>query len=350
MYKNIKIINMKKIALLVMGLFISISVSNAQDTLIWENFEDTIIGTTGLNYYEIYPNGILNDTNWFNYDEDMLPDQSGSSRPDNWWLSAGGFSYPDTLDICLFANSWTNDAITPVSNWLILPAIQITDGASAWLKWKSAPRQTPYFLDGYEIVISTATNDLADFTNVAFTAAQYTAGAASNGNNYAAYTFSSGWVHGQDGLFVQCDTCTVASSQARQIGQQRPDSVSLAAYDNMMIYIAFHHNTTDDNLISLDDILVIENTDPTFSIDNNATINGAIYPNPATDYTIVSFDVNKYHNMHVELFNSNGQVIYSSALTESSHRLGLENVSAGVYVVKVTSDEGTMTQKLIVNK
>jgi hypothetical protein len=341
---------MRKIALLVMGLFISITVTNAQDTLIFEDFNDTIIGTTGLNYYEIYPNSVLNDTNWYNYDEDMIPDASGSSRPDLWWLSAGGFSYPDTNDICLFANSWTNDGTNPVSNWLVLPAIQITDGASAWLKWKSAPRQTPYYLDGFEIVISTTTNDLANFTNVAYTAAEYMTGAATGGNTYSNYTFSAGWQHGADGLFVQCDTCTVPTSFARQIGIQRPDSVSLATYDNMKIYIAFHHNSHDDNLISLDDILVIENTDITFSIDNNQDIMGSVYPNPATDYTMLNFDMNAYHNLHVQLFNSNGQVMYSSVLTTQNQRIDLTNISAGIYIVKVIADEGSMTKKLIVNK
>jgi len=86
------------------------------------------------------------------------------------------------------------------------------------------------------------------------------------------------------------------------------------------------------------------------SINNNELPGVSIYPNPAVDFTTIHFDVNQYHNMNVELFNTSGQVIYSSVLTESNHRLGLENVAAGVYVVKVTADEGTMTQKLVVSK
>jgi hypothetical protein len=342
---------MKKIGLLVIAMFVGIAVTNAQyTTLLWEDFNDTIIGTDPAWDPAVYPNSILNDTNWYSYDEDQLPDQStNQDRPGNWFLVDGGFTFPDTLDVCLYSNSWTLD-INPVSNWLVLPAIQITDGASARLLWKSAPRQTPYYLDGFEILVSTTTNDLVEFTNVIYTAAEYESGAPSGGNNYANYTFSSGWVHGADGLFVECDTCTVPTSLARQVGVQRPDSVSLAAFDNQKIYIAFHHTSVDDNLISLDDIMVKEIVDPTFSIEDNGTLNGSIYPNPATDFTMINFDITQYHHLNIQLFNSNGQVIYAAPLTENNYRLDLQSVAAGVYIVQVTADEGSMTKKLVVSK
>ncbi len=86
------------------------------------------------------------------------------------------------------------------------------------------------------------------------------------------------------------------------------------------------------------------------SINESELSDISVYPNPANNYTNIHFDVTKYHNMRVELFNTNGQVVYTSMLTENNHRVNLENVASGVYVVKVTADEGTFTQKLIVNK
>ena len=342
---------MRKIALLVVGLLLSFSAANAQDTLIFEDFNDTIVGTTGYNYQELYPNAILNDTNWYNYDEDQIPDASGSSRPDAWYLVGGGFVYPDTNDICLMSNSWTNDGVNPVANWLILPAIQITNGPTAWIKWKAAPRQTPYYLDGYEIRISTINNDLPSFTDVVYTAAEYTSGDASGSNNYANYVFSTpGFVHGLDGSYVDCAACTSATDSARQIGIQRPDSVSLAAYDNMKIYIAFKHTSHDDNLISIDDILVTEQIDPTFSVETLSDFAASVYPNPAAEFVNVSFDVSKYHNATVQMLNNSGQVIYSSVLTTVNHRIELQGIAPGAYFVKIQADEGNLVKKIIVSK
>ncbi len=340
---------MRKIALLVMGLFISTSFATAQDTLLWENFEDTLIGGINDAYIQDFPPGNFNDTTWYNYDEDVQTD--ANARPNEWYLVAGGFTVPDTLDICLMSSSWFSTVAT-ASNWLFLPAIQITDGASAWLKWKSAPRQTPYYLDGYEIRISTTSNDYQTaYTDIAYTAAEYETGAPTGSNNYGNYTFSSpGFIHGLDGNYVDCSACLIDTDSARQIGVQRPDSISLAAYDDMVIYIAFHHNATDDNLISLDDILIIENTDPTFDIEPTTDFSGQVYPNPATDFVNVKFDIEKYHNMGVQMVNSNGQVVYNASLNTVNHRIDVTSMAAGVYFIKVTADEGSMVEKVVVNK
>jgi hypothetical protein len=341
---------MKKFALLVLGVALSFSVASAQDTLIFEDFNDTLIGGINDAYIEDFPPGILNDTTWYNYDEDGNSDASGGGFPEGMFVFTGGFAPVDTLDPCMGANSWTTPN-TAVSNWLFLPAITITNGSTAWLKWKSAPTQTPYYLDGYEIRISTTINDhQTAFTDTVFTAAEYTGGAATGGNDYSNYTFSPGWVHGMDGLWTECSTCLVATDSARQNGIQRPDSVSLAAYDNMTIYIAFHHNSTDDFLISWDDILVTEDTDITFGIEDANDFYGQVYPNPATDFVNVKFDAVTYHNARVEMINSNGQMVYTAPLMDANSRIQLTNFSGGVYYVKIIADEGSMVEKLIVNK
>lgn len=347
---------MRKKLLLVVGLFISMSVAKAQvSVLLYEDFNDTIIGTNVNQFIDLnYPNAVVGDTMWYSYDEDALPDGSGGGRPDNWFMQGGGWWYPDTLDICLASNSWTNDAVNEVKNWFILPAIQITDGASAWLKWVAAPRQTPRYCDGYEIRVSTTNNDLISFTDVIYTAAEFQSGAASgnaySGGTYDNYVFSSGFQHGADGLYIDCTGCVDLVDSSRWYGIQRPDSVSLAAYDNQMIYIAFYHNTIDDNLIAIDDIEVSEISDPTFSIDQLPEFAGSVYPNPATDFVNVNFDIAQYHNASCQLINSSGQVMYSSLLTTQNHRIDLQNIASGVYFVKIMADEGNMVRKLVVRK
>src|SRR5688572_11224683 len=340
---------MRKIVLLLTGAFLSMSMVSGQDTLLYENFEDTLIGGINDAYIEDFPPGITGDTTWYNYDEDGLADGSGGSRPGLWYLTTG-YGLQDTNDICMTGNSWTNDAVNPVANWLFLPAIQITDGASAWLKWKAAPFQTPRYCDGYEIRISTTTNDYqTSYTDIVYTAGEYESGAPT-GPNYANYVFSTGFIHGEDGLYRDYSECVDLIDSSRWRGIQRPDSVSLAAYDNMMIYIAFKHNTTDDNLMGIDDILVIENTDPFFSVETLPDFAGSVYPNPATDFVNVNFDINQYTNARVEMVNSNGQMIYSNLLTTANHKIDLQQISAGVYFVKIIADEGQMVRKVVVNK
>jgi hypothetical protein len=346
---------MRKIALLGLGLFMGFSAVNAQDTLIYEDFNDTI---PIPNNFGNYPNAILNDTMWTNWDEDGINDASGSSRPGEWF-----WSYPisnadsATYSSCFASNSWTNDALNPVANWLISNSIQITDGASAMASWMSAPRQTPYYCDGYVVLVSTTTNDLTEFTDTLFVAAEYVSGAVTGGGDYSNYVFSAGTVHGQDGSFIEFTNSgdnnpadTTAEDSARYNGLLQTFSASLAAYDNMKIYIAWKHNSHDDNIIFLDNLLVTENTDPTFSVETLPDFAGQVYPNPATDFVNVKFDLDKYHNSQVQLINSSGQVIYSSMLTTSNSRIDLQNVATGVYFVKIMADEGSVVKKLVVNK
>lgn len=338
---------MKKIYLLLFCLGLFTTLSNAQDTLLWENFEDTIIGDISGNYFEDLPSGVTDDSNWYNYDEDQLPDGSGNNRPSAWGLTYG-FADVDSTSIVAYSNSWTNDGATFVKNWLITPAIQLTD-TSARVYWKTAPFQTPYYCDGYKIYVSSATNDVSDFTAL-YTAGQYESGACDNSNNYAAYTFSSGFIHGQDGTFTQLDPASLdGCDSSRQRGVLREFSLSLSAYAGQKVYIAFVHETIDDNLLSLDDILVTEFTDPTFGVEENTTMVGSVYPNPADQFINLSFDMSSYHNMNVSLVDSKGATLYTSALTTGNAQINTSNIANGIYYVKIKSDEGSRIEKVVIN-
>ena len=64
----------------------------------------------------------------------------------------------------------------------------------------------------------------------------------------------------------------------------------------------------------------------------------------------IKFDIEQYHHARVEMINSSGQVVYVSALSTQNNRINLQNIAAGVYYVKIISDEGSMVKKVIVNK
>jgi len=347
---------MKKIFTAILSLAVFYSSSRAQDTIFSQDFEVEDISFMIFDF----PSAVPGDTNYYNTDEDGLDDASTlGNRPGQWFLTFG-FSGADTLNTILASNSWTNHPATPVKNWLVLPVIQITD-TSAMLSWKSAPFQTPYFLDGYKVLVSTTTNDLFAFTDTLFVASEFVSGPfdgetnCCSGGDYSLYTFSPGFVHGLDSTFIEYnddgDGLTgsfSAGDSARNTGVLRPHSVSLAQYDGQQIYIAFLHDSHDDNLIGIDEIMVTEHTDPTFGLgEQDVEFEGSVYPNPADQWTRVTFDAERYHHVKVELLDQRGVLIHSS-LSLGTTEIPTSALAAGLYYVKVTADEGAMVRKLIV--
>src|SRR5258705_6591756 len=152
---------MKKIITTFFFSFLAAMCVAQNDTLLWEPFDVDPVGNPNINFQnQVQPSGtITNDPNWYNWDNDGLPDQSPqANRPGEWFWQSGGFADVDTLDGCMASNSWTLSPI-PVENFLITPALQIID-ANAVAHWLSATFQTPRYLDGYEVRVSTTNNDI----------------------------------------------------------------------------------------------------------------------------------------------------------------------------------------------
>jgi hypothetical protein len=342
---------MNKFYLFLSSLIISFTANAQLNILFSEDFEDN----SQLGYIqEDIPPGILNDQYAYIYDEDQLPDGSPGNRPGVWFLSYG-FADVDSNSVVFASNSWTNNPTQPVKNWFILPAIQITDGPTAVLRWKSAPYQTPYYLDGYKVLISTTTNAIESFTDTVFVAAEYISGAASLGGNFSAYTFSPGFIHGLDGTYVEFnpggdgDVSTDSPGDtARMKGVLREFTVSLSNYDNQKIYIAFLHQSIDDNLLSIDDIFVEEVTDIFFSLeDQQSGISVSMYPNPANQYVNIAYDANTISPLTVEIMDQAGKVIFTQK-TSPFTQINTEGLASGVYLVRLTGIQGSVVKKLIV--
>ncbi|MBC7863368.1 MAG: T9SS type A sorting domain-containing protein [Bacteroidia bacterium] len=317
-------------------------VSSQNDTLLWADFEtdpSAFINTT-------VPPSNSTDLSWYNADGDGLADGSGQSRPLEWFWSAG-FATVDTANGVMASSSWTNTS-TATENWLITKSLVITD-ALANLSWKSAPFQTPRYLDGYLVLVSTATNDFADFTDTLFTAAEYQSlNNASLPNVYASYSFSSGFVHGQDSTYTEVDAAAPDSS--RLAGVLRPFSASLAAYAGQNIFIAFVHKSVDDNLICVDDILVM-GTNNVGIKEQLSGINFNLYPNPATDKLNISFDLENSSEISVSLFDLLGKKVYAQTLgklANGNHKQSIDvtGFSSGMYQVQLTTSKGVVNSKL----
>lgn len=321
------------------------------DTLLFENFQaDTLFQiTVGFPTEEnLYPN-------WVNYDLDGLADQSGgtTARPDEWFpvyafAVADSFYMPgvytDSLNVAMASNSWTGDASTPVANYLVTPKIFISDG-QAILRWKSAPFQTPRYLDGYAVVVSTTGNEDYQFTDTIASFAEFLD--ATNLDDTTTYTYSSGWRH------------TLLEDNGGDIlryrGILQEWEVSLAAYAGMSIHIAFIHNSHDDNLISIDDVLVLGtgNVGINDKVANELTL--ALNPNPAKDIMQVNYYLNKTSSVTSTVYDINGKLV------DSKHR-GMQlagnqqfsynttNLEAGSYFFTLDTGKEKITQKFVVIK
>lgn len=292
-----------------------------------------------------------NDDLAYSYDLDAQPDYGG--RPEAWFRSLA-FADSDTIqfDGLLGSNSWF-DVPGKAANYFILPAMYAT--ADMVVSWYSAPFQTPLYLDGYKVVVSTETNSPYDFTDTIFSASEFVSFNGGDSANFASYTFNpvaNSFIHGQDGNFVEPGE----NSVARLIAKLRPFSVNVGTFDGgkfvgKTIYIAFVHDSDDDNLISIDNILVTgTKVDNTSNEEVSADVVG-LFPNPATNDVNISIKLDNSASSSIQIIDATGKVVASknSNLINgySQVNMDISSLSAGIYTVKVTSAEKSYTRKLI---
>jgi hypothetical protein len=349
---------MKKIFTFLSVLLMGASVSTqAQDTLLYEGFQ-----ADSLPYILIVnqpPPANIVDSMWYSYDGDQFDDGSPSgNRPGSWNLSMA-FANADSIDLAtgdtnlvLYSNSWFTNP-DQANNWFITRNIQLGDHDT--LFWKSAPVQTPRYLDGYEVLLSTTNNEDLSFSEVLFTAAEMTVLSTIPGDSaiFANHEFSTGFVHGLDSTYIEADTVNLTSAYA---GILRPFSVPLDAYANQNVFIAFHHNSYDDNLISIDDILIRGTpSNPAASINElgRTDLSLNVFPNPAVESAQINFKLASETEVTITVADVSGKVIYSEnkgSMVSGRHfaMINTSTLAKGFYTIAVKTNNSTNTTKLIV--
>lgn len=350
---------MKKIFTLLTVLLLAKAVSvKAQDTLLYEGFQ--FVMDSYLNHITSPPAGVNVDSMWYDYDADQLADGSGSSTPrkDDWFqvlsYADTDLYVPGTMDtnIVMGSNSWFSSPGL-ADNWLITRNIQLGDHDT--LYWRAAPFQTPRYLDGYEVKLSTTNNDDLSFTHVLFTAAEMTGLSQTAGDSsiFANHVFSAGFVHGEDSTYIESKP---SRPTAAYTGVLRPFFVALDPYANQNVFIAFHHNSFDDNLISIDDILIRGTaSNPTAGITEKSKLdlNLNVFPNPAEDHAQLNFQLATDTEVLVTVTDITGKVIYSEnkgKLQQGRHfaMINTASLSKGFYTLAVQTNSSRNTTKLIV--
>ncbi len=119
-------------------------------------------------------------------------------------------------------------------------------------------------------------------------------------------------------------------------------SIDLSAYDGMTVYVAIQCVSEDKFIFMLDDVSV------DFFLgtpEQQQNVEVTIYPNPAVDHMIISSGVEM---TQVDIFNQLGQKVFSQVVKDTNFELNTTGFNAGVYFVRITTEKGTATQKVMV--
>ena len=74
-----------------------------------------------------------------------------------------------------------------------------------------------------------------------------------------------------------------------------------------------------------------------------------VYPNPATDHIIVSAPVEVETDAVFQILNLAGQIVWSeSGMFQNEHTMHLPDLTAGVYVLRVTGGNFILNKKIII--
>jgi hypothetical protein len=316
----------------------------AQNVILFEDFNEE-----PLNVVAAFPEDV-EGSNWANWDADELLDNSGEAT--SWYWSESSVAAVDSAQGGVYMSvSWMEGYAYGNQNWLITPGIQLNDDSGV-LSWKSAPYQTPLWADGYSVYISTTDNSDLSFTEMIAQYGQYLGSNSDTGatGDYSLYDFSDGFVHGADGEYIE-----VGDDLTRNNGVLRPNEVSLAAYAGQTVYIAFVHDSDDDNILFIDDIQVTGNGSLVAVEELAEGQTFKVGPNPTADFVTVSYELNDLSDVLFEVYDVNGKKVvedYKGTQMSGAHQFtyDLGGLANGNYSVVLNTNTGVATGQVVIQK
>ncbi|MBQ0148222.1 MAG: choice-of-anchor J domain-containing protein [Flavobacteriaceae bacterium] len=128
------------------------------------------------------------------------------------------------------------------------------------------------------------------------------------------------------------------------LGNQFLREVDLSAYAGKQIYITFrHHNVTDMDWLSIDDIKVY--TTSNLGITDTTLAKVSIYPNPVQDE--FKINLSKEYNYLSTILTINDLSGRNIKSFKASEAYNISDLSKGVYILTVNDGVNKFTQKLI---
>jgi hypothetical protein len=322
----------------------------AADILLQHNFEGNINPTDTM---LVFPSG--DDSQWVNYDQDgeeLFCVEVGET-PGGWfWEGDLSFADPEQSNNSgLTSCSWMAANVGAQSrNWLISPRLSIPDN-NFRLFWKSLSILGPNYVDGYKVLVSETSNIPEDgaFKDTLFIAAETLAHLASPTSlNVSDYIYSPGYIHAN--AYTDTAYYFIDNSFPKPFfhGKLEPHDVSLAEYAGKNIYVAFFHDTYDNERMQLDDIMVSNATSAVHDLTAQAKID--LFPNPCTDLAYIQWQLESPQAIRVSVCSMDGKQFLEKYVPESSVShcaLPVAGLPVGMYIVTVQTRQGRASKLLV---
>lgn len=324
-----------------------------QDTLLSEDFQQDPSVNMSL-----VPTG--QDLSWVNWDEDGYAAKCAApgTLPKGWYwesdLNGGLMTDNFAFTSCSYTTLLEeNDVPAPNRNWLITPPIALND-ASYFLCWRSLTFQGPEYMDGYKVLISAQSNlpFTGDFSDTLFKAAEMVSVKIDKEHslNLYDYILTPGYVHANgftDTAYYYLDEDLGPDGMYR--GKFEPHCQSLAAYAGKTVYIAFLHDSYDDFLLQVDDIMVSK-TPNVATQAPNGLVQFGIQPNPVSEETTISWEMIAPTSVTLRLSDATGKVFLENIFEKSQRvnfRLEAQNLPSGLYFCTLQTPQGAAVRRLV---
>jgi len=121
---------------------------------------------------------------------------------------------------------------------------------------------------------------------------------------------------------------------------------SLAAYDGQSIRIGIKCTSSNAYMFMVDDFKV---TAATLSIKDVVENSFSVYPNPTNNLVKIS-NTSSYLINSIAISDLNGRTVKSIKLNgETSAEVNISDLSAGIYLMNISSDQGSVIKKIVKN-
>lgn len=75
-----------------------------------------------------------------------------------------------------------------------------------------------------------------------------------------------------------------------------------------------------------------------------------LYPNPSSDIITLNIDNINNDDLTLNIYNVNGTFVKSEMLKQNNRQINIRDLSNGIYMVAIKSNEWTEIKKLIIKK
>ncbi|MCB9191824.1 MAG: T9SS type A sorting domain-containing protein [Flavobacteriales bacterium] len=196
--------------------------------------------------------------------------------------------------------------------------------------------------------MSTETNVETDFTDTLAVFAEFDGNLTTNFEDTSTYVFTPGIMHTE----LEYDSTDVT----RHGGVLQQWSASLEDYAGQSIFIAFRHRSDDDNLISIDDLLVLGTG--TLGVSETESLSDfSVYPNPLTRSMplTLAYSLSSVSSVSYSITTLDGkEVLTGNGHTQlpGSHRteLDINQFSPGHYLVSLSVNDQTLVKRFVLTE